>query len=77
MISPAASLSCTRAVTASPSALFQLFTTTAGVLAWLCHAAEVDPCLGGRIYLWWHQGYYSAEVFTEVRLNQQLTSEEA
>jgi uncharacterized protein YndB with AHSA1/START domain len=73
MISPAASLMFTRAVKASPSELFHLFTSPSGVLAWLCHAAEVDPCPAGRIYLWWHQGYYTAGVFTEVRPNQQLT----
>jgi uncharacterized protein YndB with AHSA1/START domain len=72
MVPPAASLTFTRAVKVPPPELFRLFISSPGVLAWLCHAAEVDPYAAGRIYLWWHQGYYSAGVFTEVRRYRQL-----
>jgi uncharacterized protein YndB with AHSA1/START domain len=72
MVTPAASLTFTRTVKAPPTEIFRLFASPAGMLVWLCHAAEVDPCPSGRLYLWWHQGYYTAGVFTAVRPPQQL-----
>jgi uncharacterized protein YndB with AHSA1/START domain len=72
MVPPAARLTITRDIKVPPSELFLLFTSSHGVLAWLCHVAEVDPVPAGRIYLWWHQGYYTAGVFTEVHANQRL-----
>lgn len=49
MVPPAASLTFTCAVKAPASELFQLFTSPSGVLAWLCHAVEVDPRPAGRL----------------------------
>ena len=43
-----------------------MFTSPAALPEWACHIAEVDPRPGGRVYLWWEQGYYTAGVFTAV-----------
>src|SRR5207253_8190086 len=37
------------------------------------NAAEVDARKGGRIYLWWDNGYYAAGAITSLARNESLS----
>src|SRR5207247_1936818 len=49
---------------APPAAVFRAFTNPAALRDWLCDAADADRRPGGRIYLWWNDGYYAAGTYT-------------
>jgi uncharacterized protein YndB with AHSA1/START domain len=68
----ATALTFSRTINAPPAAVFALFQSAAALQAWGCAAAQVDLRLGGRVYLWWNRGYYTAGVFTEVEPAQHL-----
>ncbi len=69
MATPAAALTFTRSVGVPPAEVFHLFTSPSALQEWCCQAAQVDPRPSGRLYLWWNQGYYTAGVFTVVRVD--------
>jgi uncharacterized protein YndB with AHSA1/START domain len=69
---PAPSLTFTRSIGVPPAEVFHLFTSPSALQEWCCQAAQVDSRLGGRLYLWWDQGYYTAGVFTEVTTDRRL-----
>jgi len=66
-------LTATRTVGAKPGEVFRAFTNTGALRDWLCNAAQVDLRKGGRIYLWWNEGYYASGVFTEVKRGESLS----
>jgi len=39
--------------------VYSAFTNASGVSEWLCSVAQIDTIKGGRLYLWWENGYYS------------------
>jgi uncharacterized protein YndB with AHSA1/START domain len=51
-------------VAAPPAEVFRAFTRATPLRDWLCDVALADARVGGRIYLWWNQGYYTAGEFT-------------
>ncbi|HET9496593.1 MAG TPA: SRPBCC domain-containing protein [Chloroflexia bacterium] len=53
-------------VQAAPEEVYRFFTAPAAMRVWLCDTAEADPRVGGRLYLWWNRGYYSAGTYTEL-----------
>lgn len=53
-----------RVLTASPAEVYRAFTNSSALREWLCEAAQADPRKGGRLYLWWGSGYYSAGEYT-------------
>ena len=72
MATPAPSLTFTRSIGVPPAEVFDLFTSPSALQEWCCQVAQVDPRPGGRLYLWWGQGYYTAGVFTEVTTDRRL-----
>lgn len=54
------------AVQATPAVVYRMFTSPGALRSWLCDTAEADRRVGGRIYLWWNRGYYSAGTYTEL-----------
>src|SRR5215217_7184506 len=56
-------LTATRTVDAKSSEVFRAFTNTGALRDWLCNSAQVDLRKGGRIYLWWNEGYHAAGTF--------------
>lgn len=54
----------TRTVAALPLEVSRMFTHATALRDWLCHAAQCDPRPGGRIYLWWEDGYAVTGAFT-------------
>lgn len=55
----------TRTVQAPASEVYRAFTHPAALRDWLCEVAEVEPRAGGRFYLGWDNGYYTAGKYTE------------
>ncbi|MGH2524191.1 MAG: SRPBCC family protein, partial [Anaerolineales bacterium] len=53
-----------RLVNAPPSEVYRAFTHATALRDWLSNAAETDPTPGGRLYLWWANGYYANGEFT-------------
>jgi uncharacterized protein YndB with AHSA1/START domain len=72
MITQAAALTFTRTIGAAPAEVFAMCTSSAALPEWACQVAQVDPRPGGRVYLWWNQGYYTAGVFTAVTPDRHL-----
>jgi uncharacterized protein YndB with AHSA1/START domain len=63
-------LSFDQIVKAEPALAYQAFTNATTLREFLCDVASVDPKLGGRIYLAWNNGYYSAGCLTRLEENQ-------
>jgi uncharacterized protein YndB with AHSA1/START domain len=72
MASKKKSLSFTQIVNAEPALVYQAFTNATILREYLCNVASVEPKLGGRIYLAWDNGYYSAGCLTRLSENQAL-----
>jgi uncharacterized protein YndB with AHSA1/START domain len=72
MATPTPALTFSRSIGVPPAEVFHLFTSPSALQEWCCQAAQVDPRPGGRLYLWWDQGYYTAGVVTEVTTDQRL-----
>jgi uncharacterized protein YndB with AHSA1/START domain len=53
-------------VQAAPGEVYRMFTSPAALRLWLCDTAEADPRVGGRFYLWWNRGHYTAGTYTEL-----------
>jgi uncharacterized protein YndB with AHSA1/START domain len=59
-------------VQAAPKEVYRMFVSPAALRTWLSDTAEVDPRAGGRFYLWWNRGYYSAGTYTELVPGERL-----
>jgi uncharacterized protein YndB with AHSA1/START domain len=62
-----------KSLRASPEIVFQAFTNATMLREWLADGASTDPHSGGRIILWWNDGYITAGHFTELEANQSLS----
>jgi uncharacterized protein YndB with AHSA1/START domain len=51
-------------IDAPAAAVYYAFTNAAALREWLCNDAQIDARAGGRVYLWWQQGYYTCGEFT-------------
>jgi uncharacterized protein YndB with AHSA1/START domain len=65
-------LTARRTVGANSTEVFRAFTNTGALRDWLCNGGQVEPRKGGRVYLWWNNGYYTSGVFTEVKHGETL-----
>jgi len=67
------SLTFERTLPAAPKEVFRAFTAASALRDWLSNTADIDPRKGGRIYLWWDTGYYSAGVITAISRDESLS----
>jgi uncharacterized protein YndB with AHSA1/START domain len=51
-------------VKATPSQVYFAFTNATAFREWLSDSSQVVPRPGGRLYLWWNSGYYTAGEYT-------------
>ncbi len=72
MLTQAPTLRFTRTVDAPAPEVYRAFLAPAALRDWLCDDAQIDPRSGGRIYLWWTAGYYTAGVFTTLARDERL-----
>jgi len=66
------SISVERTIPAPAAAVYRAFTNELALRDWLCNAASVAPRPGGRIYLWWDDGYYTSGVYTDLERNKSV-----
>jgi uncharacterized protein YndB with AHSA1/START domain len=66
-------LTLTRRIESTQTEVFRAFTNTASLRDWLCNAAQVDVRTGGRIYLWWNNGYFTSGAFTNIERYDSLS----
>jgi uncharacterized protein YndB with AHSA1/START domain len=51
---------------AASTAVYYALTNGAALREWLCTSSQVATRVGGRIYLWWQQGYWATGEFLEL-----------
>jgi uncharacterized protein YndB with AHSA1/START domain len=56
-------LTFTRLVNTPPSQVYYAFSSPVGLREWLADHVDADVRPGGRVYLWWRSGYYTAGKF--------------
>lgn len=54
------------------TAVYFAFTNAGMVRQWLCNNSQISPREGGRIYLYWQQGYYASGEFTKLVPNETI-----
>lgn len=59
-------------IQATPEAVTHALTNASLMRYWLCDVATVDPRPGGRIYLAWNRGYFTAGEYTVVEPGHQV-----
>jgi uncharacterized protein YndB with AHSA1/START domain len=72
MVPKPRNISFEQAVNAPPADVYRAFTNSTLLRAWLCDAAQADPRLKGRLYLWWKSGYYMCGEYTHLSPNQAI-----
>lgn len=65
-------LTLRRTVGVNSTEVFRAFTNQGALRDWLCNAAQVEARRGGRIYLWWNDGYSTSGTFTELKRGESL-----
>lgn len=59
-------------IQATPTAVYYALTNGAALREWLCTTSQVATRVGGRLYLWWQQGYWAAGEFLELEPDKQV-----
>ncbi|HLF88404.1 MAG TPA: SRPBCC domain-containing protein [Anaerolineales bacterium] len=65
-------LTYTQEVAAPISQLYRAFTSAQGLQEWFGDVVEADPREGGRVYVWWNEGYYTAGQFVHLEENHKV-----
>ncbi len=61
-----------RHVNAPAAEAFRAFVHATALRDWMCDAAQTDARPGGRLYLWWNDGYAVTGVFTKYEPGKRL-----
>jgi uncharacterized protein YndB with AHSA1/START domain len=59
-------LTFSQEIEAAPTAVYYALTNGAAMREWLCTNSQVSTGVGGRLYLYWQQGYYAAGEFQKL-----------
>jgi uncharacterized protein YndB with AHSA1/START domain len=59
-----------RLIKASPSEVYLYFTNSTALRDWFCDVATADPHPGGRLYVWWNEGYYTSGEYLKLDKNE-------
>jgi uncharacterized protein YndB with AHSA1/START domain len=59
-------------VRATPAQVYFAFTSASALTEWMCDFATLAPRPGGRMYLWWREGFYSAGEFISLVENKSI-----
>jgi uncharacterized protein YndB with AHSA1/START domain len=72
MMSDTTALHFEQQLSVAPTAVYQALTNGAALREWLCTSSQVATRVGGRIYLWWQQGYWATGEFLELVPGQKV-----
>ena len=59
-------------VQAPVSLVYRAFTNSTALREWMGDYSTMDPRPGGRLYIWWHSGYYTSGEFIRLEPNKEL-----
>lgn len=59
-------------IKAHPTHVYRAFTNATSLREWLSDGATVDPKPGGRMVVWWNDGYVSAGQYEELEVDQRV-----
>jgi uncharacterized protein YndB with AHSA1/START domain len=59
-----------RLIKAPPSEVYLYFTNSTALRDWFCDVATADPHPGGRLYVWWNEGYYTSGEYLKLDKNE-------
>jgi uncharacterized protein YndB with AHSA1/START domain len=62
-----------KSIQAHPSEVFHYFTNSTALRDWMCTGATADPRPGGRIYMWWNEGYYTSGEFLQLEKDEVIS----
>lgn len=65
-------LTLTRTIQASPQAVYRAFTTQSGWMDWIAHTSDIEPRVGGRLYLWEEKGPQWLGKYTALEKNRRV-----
>jgi uncharacterized protein YndB with AHSA1/START domain len=60
-------------IAAPPAAVYRAFTNSSALREWLADTATTVPRPGGRVYLAWNNGYYTAGSFATLRPGEEVS----
>lgn len=66
------SLKYHKEINVEPALVYRAFTKSTGLRQWLCDGATTDTHPGGRIVLWWNDGYVSCGEFTALEQDKEI-----
>ena len=69
MNTPSLEITLTRVILASPSQVYEAFTSSDGWCRWCSETAEVDPHIGGKLHIY-TEGYNAYGEFTQLDQDQ-------
>jgi uncharacterized protein YndB with AHSA1/START domain len=61
-----------KVIKASPEQVYLAFTNATSLQEWLCDLATVDPKTGGRVFLAWNSGFYSAGEYVSLEKGKKV-----
>ncbi|MEK7328028.1 MAG: SRPBCC domain-containing protein, partial [Chloroflexota bacterium] len=59
-------------VNAPAAQAYRAFTNSTALREWMCDGATADARKGGRLYVWWNDGYTASGEFTTLTLNKKV-----
>lgn len=62
-----------REIQAAPASVYRALSKSTGFREWLCDGATTEAAPGGRIVLWWNDGYVSSGKFTALEENKEIS----
>jgi uncharacterized protein YndB with AHSA1/START domain len=69
---PPAVVSLRREIQTPPVNVYRALTHAALLKEWFCHASQADARKGGRVYLWWNEGYAVSGEYTHLEADQKV-----
>jgi uncharacterized protein YndB with AHSA1/START domain len=72
-MSPNHQLSFSQEVRAPEKQVYRAFTNSTDLREWLCDEASAVARTGGRIYLWWNDGYYSSGEYQTLEPEEEIS----
>jgi uncharacterized protein YndB with AHSA1/START domain len=59
-------------IDAPVSEVYSAFTNATALCEWLCDGAQADALPGGRLYLWWVDGYYMSGEYIDCQVDERI-----
>jgi uncharacterized protein YndB with AHSA1/START domain len=73
MSTPKRTIKLEQLVEAPVSHVYRAFTNSTAMREWLSDLATLEARPGGRFYLWWNSGYYTAGEYTRLVTNKEVS----